>query len=70
MEYETKKIVAIHTLAKRQAEHKSVNMEKRSFIEALKEVRDSGLSVKEVVTDAHFGISSVMSMYIEMCLQT
>ncbi|XP_060553607.1 uncharacterized protein LOC132714710 [Ruditapes philippinarum] len=60
MEYDTKKIISLLTIDKRQTERKSVNMEKRGFIQALNEIKDSGLSVKEVVTDAHLGISSVM----------
>jgi hypothetical protein len=68
MEYDTKKIISLLTIDKRQTERKSVNMGKRGFIQALNEIKDNGLSVKEVVTDAHLGISSVMSMFIHVVI--
>lgn len=61
MDYNSKKIVSIQTVDKRQTERKSVNMEKLGFIQGMTDVRALGLSVKEIVTDAHPGITSVMS---------
>lgn len=61
MEHESKKILTLKTLDKRMTDRKSVIMEKIGFQSALEELREQGLVVKEVVTDAHLGIGSLMS---------
>jgi hypothetical protein len=63
MDNETKKILTIETLDKRMTERKSVNMEKAGFQTALNYLLGEDIRVVEVVTDAHLGISSVMSRY-------
>lgn len=60
MENETKKILTVHTIDKRMTDRKSTNMEKAGFQTALNELLEKNISVKEVVTDAHLGIGSVM----------
>lgn len=62
MENSSKKILAISTLDKREADKKSVNLEKAGFIRGLKEIQEQDFNVTEVVTDAHLQIGAVMSM--------
>lgn len=61
MEQESKKILTLKTVDKRMTERKSVIMEKAGFQLALNDLLEAGLDVKEVVTDAHLGIGSLMS---------
>lgn len=61
MENDSKKIIAIETLDKREVGKKSTNMEKAGFQRALEDVRSSN-NVTEVVTDAHLQIGALMSM--------
>lgn len=61
MENDSKKIIAIETLYKREVGKKSTNMEKAGFQRALEDVRSSN-NVTEVVTDAHLQIGALMSM--------
>lgn len=61
MENDSKKIIAIETLDKREVGKKSTNMEKAGFQRALEDVRPSN-NVAEVVTDAHLQIGALMSM--------
>ncbi|KAL4217969.1 hypothetical protein ACF0H5_022707 [Mactra antiquata] len=58
----TKKILTLKTLDKRKTERKSAAMEKSGFIFACEKVQENGLKASEVVTDAHLGITSYMSM--------
>ncbi|XP_062582974.1 uncharacterized protein LOC134244742 [Saccostrea cucullata] len=60
MDNETKKILTIHTIDKRMTDRKSPNMEKAGFEAALNELLEENIQVKEVVTDAHLGIGSIM----------
>lgn len=61
MDNDTKKILTIHTLDKRMTDRKSPNMEKAGFEAALNELLEENIKVKEVVTDVHLGIGSIMS---------
>lgn len=61
MENDSKKIIAIETLDKREVGKKRTNMEKAGFQRALEDVRSSN-NVTEVVTDAHLQIGALMSM--------
>lgn len=40
-----------------------MNLEKAGFLRCLQEIQDKGLTVSEVVTDAHLQIGAVMSKY-------
>lgn len=64
MEESTKKILTLQTLDKRTTDKKSPNMEKAGFIKAISDLRDQGVDIEEVVTDAHLGIGAVMSMFL------
>ncbi len=61
MENNTKDIVSLMVVDKREVEGKSTNMEKRGFIKAIEELKDKGLTVSEVVTDAHIQIMATIS---------
>lgn len=61
MEDQTKKILSLKTLYKRETEKKSTNLEKAGFVKCLQEIQEKGLTVKEVVTDAHLQIGAMMS---------
>lgn len=63
MEYESKAILATVVVDKRETGLKSTNMEKEGLIRALKEVKDMGIIVEEVVTDGHTSIAKMMSKY-------
>uniref|UniRef100_K1QRS2 DUF659 domain-containing protein n=1 Tax=Magallana gigas TaxID=29159 RepID=K1QRS2_MAGGI len=60
MDNKTKKIISVKTLDKRETEKKSVNLEKAGFLRCLQEIQDKGLTVSEVVTDAHLQIGALM----------
>lgn len=61
MDNESKKILSLITMDKRQTEKKSSNMEKACFVRAMEELAENGVVVSEVVTDAHLQIGAVMS---------
>lgn len=63
MDNKTKNIISVKTLDKRETEKKSVNLEKAGFLRCLQEIQDKGLTVSEVVTDAHLQIGAMMSKY-------
>ncbi|XP_022339797.1 uncharacterized protein LOC111134747 [Crassostrea virginica] len=60
MDNETKKILSVKTLDKRETERKSANLEKAGFIRGIQEIQDKGLSITEIVTDAHLQIGAMM----------
>ncbi|XP_072167444.1 uncharacterized protein [Diadema setosum] len=60
IENDTKDILHVGFVDKRQTAMKSPNMEIRGFKDGLKAMEDSGLVVKEVVTDAHSSIAKYM----------
>lgn len=61
MDNSSKKIISIITMDKRETGKKSTNMEKGCFLKAMEDLRDNGVVVAEVVTDAHLQIGAVMS---------
>lgn len=63
MDNESKKILSLITMDKRQTEKKSSNMEKACLVRAMEELAENGVVVSEVVTDAHLQIGAVMSEY-------
>ncbi|XP_070543401.1 uncharacterized protein [Ptychodera flava] len=60
MENESKDILEIVTIDKRQTDKKSTIMERAAFQEGLNQLRDKGLQIKEAVTDAHTQIAYLM----------
>ncbi|XP_070548070.1 uncharacterized protein [Ptychodera flava] len=60
MENESKDILSIVTMDKRQTEKKSTNLEKACFESSMTQLQAQGLEIKEVVTDAHLQIGSLM----------
>lgn len=64
MEDETKNILSLKTLDKRETEKKSTNLEKAGFVKCLQEIREKGLTVKEMVTDAHLQTGATMSKHV------
>lgn len=63
MENDSKKIISVKTMDKRETERKSANLETLGFIRGMQDVRERGLQVKEVVTDAHLQIGAMMSKF-------
>ena len=61
MEYQSKEIVDIITVDKREVDLKSPNLEVRGFCKLLRLLLDAGIQVKEVITDAHVQVTSAMS---------
>lgn len=64
MENTTKKILSLITLDKRTTDRKSVLMEKVGFERAMQQLQNENIEIEEVVTDAHLGITSIMSKYL------
>ncbi|XP_069139069.1 uncharacterized protein [Argopecten irradians] len=60
MENDSKKILSLVTVDKRETEKKSCLMEKAGFQKVMRELSRDGMSVKEVVTDAHSQIGAFM----------
>lgn len=63
LNHETKDVVAMSIVDKREANLKSPNMEKIGLQRALKQLTDAKLTVSELVTDAHPQIAAMMSKY-------
>jgi hypothetical protein len=61
LDYETKEIIDIEIEDKTKTDYKSGNMETAAFKRMMKNLTDAGLTVSEVVTDAHPQITAVMS---------
>lgn len=62
---DTLDILSIQVVDKRQVALKSPNMELKAFKDALVELKNKGLTVTEIVTDAHPSISSYMREYYQ-----
>lgn len=62
MENDTKKILSILTLDKRETGKKSTNLEVKGFKRSLEELGQK-VKVVEVVTDAHLQIGALMSKF-------
>ncbi|XP_070552057.1 uncharacterized protein [Ptychodera flava] len=60
MEDTSKKILSIITMDKRATDKKSTNLEKACFQLSLDALQEKGLQIKEVVTDAHMQVTSLM----------
>jgi len=63
IENNTKKIVSMLTLDKRETDKKSPCLEKEGFVRSMAAMEAQGLNVVEVVTDAHMSIAAVMSKF-------
>ena len=61
MDNESKKIISVVTLDKRETERKSTRLEKEGFLRTMGKLKDKGVNIVEVVTDAHMEIGAVMS---------
>ncbi len=61
LENTTKDIVSIMVVDKQEVDGNSTNMEKRGFIKAIEDLKDKGMTVSEVVTDAHIQIMAAIS---------
>ncbi|XP_053387141.1 uncharacterized protein LOC128550965 [Mercenaria mercenaria] len=55
-----KKIVSMEVIDKREVQLKSGQLEVRGFRKTMDDIKDAGIEVKEIVTDAHPQISSIM----------
>ena len=62
LENETKDIVAMEIVDKREVDNVGVNMEKYGFIKGMEGLLNRGVTIEEVVTDAHSQISALMTM--------
>ena len=62
MDHETLDVIHVEFMDKREADMKSPVMETRAFVKGLKEIKDKGLQVTEIITDAHASIRKHMSM--------
>lgn len=60
MEHESKDVLAMVTVDKRETGLKSANMERKAFLKALEQVEEPGVEVVEVVTDGHIQIAAEM----------
>lgn len=56
-------------LDKRHVGLKSPNMEAAAMKQGLNNLKDNGVTVAELVTDAHRQIGSIMSKYSTVCLR-
>ena len=63
MNQEDKAILALEIVDKRETALKSVLMEAKGFKQAMISIKDAGVELKEVVTDAHPQISKIMSKW-------
>lgn len=63
MENESKDIISVVTVDKRQTNRNSVIMEKHAFIQTFDSLLED-LNISEIVTDAHMQISALMGEYI------
>lgn len=63
MDNETKEIVSVVTVDKRETGKSSIRMEKEAFIRTLNHLENMNVKVAEVVTDAHTSIAAHLSMY-------
>ena len=68
MEYNTKKIVAITTVDKRQTDRKSTNMEKKGLEVCLMSLMNKGCVIDELVTDAHLAIGAMLRKGMCLCV--
>lgn len=62
MEHDTKDLIAMEIVDKREVGLKSPNMEKLGLQRAIASIQSDGLTIAEIVTDAHIQIASMMGM--------
>ena len=64
MDQDTLHVIHVEFMDKREADMKSPVMETtcRAFVKGLREIKDKGLKVTEIITDAHASIRKHMSM--------
>ena len=67
MDNDTKEIVSVINIDKRQTGRNSVIMEREAFIIALDQLREE-LNISEICTDAHIQIASLFSK--SFCIDT
>ncbi|WAR13164.1 hypothetical protein MAR_027344 [Mya arenaria] len=60
-ENDSKKILTLKTIDKRETDRKSAAMEKKALKACLEELLDKDVCVKELVTDGHLGITAMMN---------
>ena len=60
-----KDIISVVVVDKREVDKKSVNMERYGFIKTLEELREKGVTVVEVVTDAHSQIIATVRKFFQ-----
>ena len=63
MDHDTKAILAVIVVDKREVDYKSTNMEMLGLQRALADLQTAGLRVSELVTDAHVQIASMLSEF-------
>lgn len=61
MDDQSKKIISLITMNKRETGKKSCNMEKACFMKSMNDLLENHVNIEEVVTDAHIQIGAVMS---------
>ena len=65
MDHTSKVILAMAIVDKREVDYKSTNMEKLGLKKALDDLKAAGITVSELVTDAHVQIASMLSKSYE-----
>lgn len=61
MDDQSKKIISLITMDKRETGKKSCNMEKACFMKSMNDLLENHVNIEEVVTDAHIQIGAEMS---------
>lgn len=61
MDDQSKKIISLITMDKRETGKKSCNMEKACFMKSMNDLLEHHVNIEEVVTDAHIQIGAEMS---------
>lgn len=64
MNQDDKNILAMEIVDKRECQLKSGTMEAEGFRRSVRSLQEQGVVLKEIVTDAHPQISSIMSMLL------
>lgn len=64
IELESRAIIHVENVDKRETKRNSVVMEKEAFMRTMESLRNE-VKVKEVVTDAHVQISALLGLYMQ-----
>ena len=67
MDVDSKDILGIKVVDKRQVQLKSPNMELLALKNILQDLLHHGIQIKELVTDAHQGIAKYISNILQIC---